>query len=57
MGVVAPAGEGEVEFQFGSTYFGAGLALSIAGLLGAGLPMAFAGRTRKETPAVGAAMP
>ena len=54
MGVVAPTGEGEVEFQFGSTYFGAGLALSMAGLLGAGLLLAFGGRTRKETPAAAA---
>ena len=37
MGVVVPAGDGEVEFRFHSNYFGAGLAITLVAALGLGL--------------------
>jgi hypothetical protein len=36
MGVVVPAGDGEVEFRFHSNYFAAGLAITLAAALGLG---------------------
>ena len=37
MGAVVPAGDGEVEFRFRSTYFAAGLAITLAAALGLAL--------------------
>jgi len=51
MGVVVPAGDGEVEFRFHSNYFGAGLGITLVAALGLGL-LAWRGRAGPVTAAV-----
>ena len=46
IGVIVPAGEHIVDVRFRSNYFGAGLAISVAGLLGASLLAVYASRPR-----------